>query len=252
MKLLQPIYVKDLKQLSPEWFKFRELGLGSSDAGIVSGLLPEMWDGYYSLKLQRIKGVKKTFSPEKEEVIVRGQELEPEARAAYEKLTGNKVEPACFIHPRRSWQRASLDGITEDWSTILEIKCSKERVYNKVAEEETAPKYYFAQVQHQLATIPTARRAHFWMYDPTEGGILIEITPDPQFIKELIRRENWYWNALQEERRIYSGMLGKAMKVNEEFTRVLYNAPKLKKEKQGQENEQTPNTGQIELLPTSL
>lgn len=223
MQLLKPIHVPKLEQGSLEWHKFREKGLGSSDASVICGLLPESWDGFYTLKRQRLGISKKSFSPEKELVITRGQNLEEQARKAYIKLTKIKVTPECFIHPIRDWQRSSLDGIDKKWTTILEIKCSGEKVYNKVAYDLEIPNYYFAQMQHQLSTVPSATRAHFWMYDPDRGGVLLEVLPDPTFIRELIRREEWFWKALKEDRRIYSGMLGGPIKIDKSFYRVLHN-----------------------------
>jgi putative phage-type endonuclease len=226
MQLLKPIHLPQLVQGSSEWHEFRSLGLGSSDAGIISGLLPEAWDGFYTLKRQRLGISKKSFSAEKEIIITRGQDLEEEARKAYVELTKRKMEPACFIHPTRSWQRSSLDGIDKPWETILEIKCSGEKVYNKVAFDEEIPNYYIAQMMHQLITVTTAKRVHFWMYDPMRKGVLLELLPDPAFIRELIRREKWFWKALKENRRIYSGMLGTPIKVDKSFYKVLHNPHK--------------------------
>lgn len=235
MKILKPIHVAYLKQGSPEWHAFRNKGLGSSDAGIISGLMPEAWDGFYSLKRQRTGLSKKAFSPEKEIIITRGQDLEEQARQAYVDLMGIEMEPACFIHPLRDWQRSSLDGIDKNWSTILEIKCSGEKVYNKVAYDLDIPDYYFAQMQHQLATVPTATKAHFWMFDPERGGVLLEVLPDPAFIRELIRREGWFWKALNEERRIYSGMLGTKIKFKKDY-KVLYNPHQKQMESDEEQN----------------
>src|SRR6266498_3972879 len=99
MKKLKPIKVAHMIQGSSEWHAYRELGINSSESAIVAGLLPEAWDGFYSLKLQRVQGIKKYFSPEKEIIIQRGQDMEEEARQAYMRVSKIKVEPACFIHP---------------------------------------------------------------------------------------------------------------------------------------------------------
>jgi putative phage-type endonuclease len=243
-KQLKPIKVDSFKQGTPEWHVFRGLGLGSSDAGVISGLMPEAWDGFYSLKLQRMGGVKKYFSPEKEIVIQRGQDMEEEARQAYMEISKIKVEPACFIHPEREWQRASLDGIDKDWETIVEIKCSGEKVYNKVAHDLKIPNYYIAQMMHQLATVPTAKRVHFWMYDDVRGGVLMELLPDPDFIKELTEREEWFWNAMKENRRIYSGMLGTPIKIKHDY-KMLYNAEQEKGIKTESEPESEPTQQEL-------
>jgi putative phage-type endonuclease len=216
-----------LKQGTPEWHGFRSLGIGSSEASVISGHLPQAWDGYYSLKLYKTGKAEKFFSDEKMKVVDRGTFLEPKARRSYIKLTGNKVTPACFVHPEKEWVRASLDGIDKLNKIILEIKCSGENVYNKVAIDLKVPEYYLAQMQHQMAVVPSAEKVHFYMYDPDKGGVLMEVYRDNEFIEELMYREEWFWNALSEERRIYSGMLGKPIPIKHNY-KVLHNAVKEK------------------------
>ena len=53
----------------------------------------------------------------------RGRELERLARRVYEREVGNQMEPLCLVHDQLEWMRASLDGLSFDGSTVLEIKC---------------------------------------------------------------------------------------------------------------------------------
>lgn len=207
----------DLEQGSEAWHEFRSQGWGSSDANIISGHLPENWDGLYSLAYRKINGTQKVFTPEALERIRRGQAMEPEARDAYTRLTGNVVSPTCFIHPTKSFLRASLDGITEDFRTILEIKCSGLKVYDKTLAGKI-PNYYIPQIMHQLAVVPGAKRCHFWMYEPERGGILFEVLPNKEFMNELIEREDIAWKRIQKGRRIYSGMFGPAIPIRYDYT----------------------------------
>jgi hypothetical protein len=54
--------------------------------------------------------------------MTRGKDLEVEARAAYIKEVGKTVKPACVENIKNPWLRASLDGISNDGKTILEIR----------------------------------------------------------------------------------------------------------------------------------
>lgn len=218
MYMLKPNKIDNLIQLSPEWFEYRQKGIGSSEASIISGHLPEAWDSLFMLSKYKIFGTSREFDDIGLARIERGQELEPVAREEYIKLTGINVEPACFIHPDPAYHfvRASLDGITDDYKTIIEIKCSGDNVYNKVVEGEI-PDYYYAQMQHQLACVPGSERVHFIMFDPDKGLIMYEVLPNQDFISELLRREEIFWNSVLARKKMYGGSLGKKIKFEKDY-----------------------------------
>lgn len=105
-------------QNTPKWRSWRASGLGSSDAPVVMGDSPwlsprELWE----IKTGR-------RAEENENLAMRrGRELEDAARQAYEAYTGEQMEPHCFTHDEHRWMRASLDGVSFDGATILEIRC---------------------------------------------------------------------------------------------------------------------------------
>jgi putative phage-type endonuclease len=215
--LNKPIKVENLEQGSDQWHEFRGLGVGSSEASIISSHLPDAWGSLFSLSTHKITGTSKTFTDEALIRITRGQELEPEARQAYIELTGNVVEPACFIHPDYPFVRASVDGITDDLDLITEIKCSGSNVYDKVAAGEV-PDYYYPQIQHQMAVVPTCHKVHFVMYDPDKPLIVIEVPRDEKFITELLRREGIFWKNVLKKKKMFSGMMGKKIPINPNYT----------------------------------
>jgi hypothetical protein len=107
-----------------------------------------------------------------------GTQMEPAARAAYEKLTGQVMEPLVLQEGNYS---ASLDGITLDGSLILEVKCPfkgrASELWKAVAAGEV-PAHYWWQVQHQLM-VADAALAHLWVFADGEG-LLHEIAPKPE------------------------------------------------------------------------
>jgi predicted phage-related endonuclease len=107
--------------------------------------------------------------------MMRGTQLEPMAREAYEHLTGNVMEPLVLVDSDYS---ASLDGMTLDGGLILEIKCpvkGQESKLWKDAQDGKLPEHYQWQVQHQLM-VAGAALAHVYVFDG-KTGILLELRP---------------------------------------------------------------------------
>jgi putative phage-type endonuclease len=94
-----------------------------------------------------------------------GTATEPEARDAYEAMTGALVEQVGFIrHPELAWVGASPDGCLDD-DGLLEIKCPESTTHLEWMLEERLPPKHMPQVQFQLWV--TGRQwVDFVSYDP--------------------------------------------------------------------------------------
>jgi putative phage-type endonuclease len=181
--------VEILQQNTPQWQAWRARGLGSSDAPVVMG--DSRW--LTSRKLWEIKTGRRAEDGVDSEnrAMKRGRALEGAAREAYEAYTRVQMEPHCLIHGEYSWMRASLDGITFDGSTILEIKCPMRERDRILAQQGRIPPHYHAQLQHQLE-VSGAAQAHYWSFDGA-AGILIEVSPDHAYAKRLVEAEAAFW-----------------------------------------------------------
>ena len=165
-------------------------GRGASDASIIMGENP--WKSAAEL-LEEKRGPARD-SP-KNEAMIRGTLLEPEARSRYIKRTGNEVAPACLQSLQHSWLRASVDGISSSGNVVVEIKCG-ESVYRHTSECGCAPDYYYGQLQHILAVSGLAS-LDFWYYLPRRRPILTEVPRDDEYIARLIAAEKNFWNSIQ-------------------------------------------------------
>jgi putative phage-type endonuclease len=169
-----------LVQGSPEWLAHRLKYRNASETPAVMGLSP--WVSPYLLWLERTGRAQVQVNA----AMTRGSELEPVARAAYEKLTGHVMEPLVMVDGEYS---ASLDGITLEGDLVLEIKCPMKGRASQLwqaAEAKELPENYFWQVQHQLM-VAGAALAHVYVFDGTEG-VLVEQAPQPERW-EAIRRD---------------------------------------------------------------
>jgi putative phage-type endonuclease len=125
----------------------------------------------------------------------KGTEQEPFARAAYAEKHG-AADAAMYVDGAYG---CSLDGISADCRTVLEIKTpyrgrAHERWRLAVAGR-TLPSDY-AQIQHQLM-VCRAARAHLFVWDAeAREGEKVEILPDPAFWVRI--RTGWdkFWPTL--------------------------------------------------------
>ncbi len=137
--------IERLHQNTPEWHRWRMQGIGASDAPVIMGETAfktprTLW----SIKTGRMQ--EDPAGP----AARRGRELERFARRAYERQTGIQMEPLCLVHQEFEWMRASLDGLSFDGSTLLEIKCPLSLRDRASAQQGRIPSQYHAQLQHQL------------------------------------------------------------------------------------------------------
>ena len=107
--------------------------------------------------------------PEVTAAMLHGTQLEPQARAAYEALTGHVMQPLVLVDGEYS---ASLDGLTLSGDRVLEIKCpfsGRDSTLWKTVAEGRLPEHYELQVQHQLHGAG-ADVADVYVFDGTEGS----------------------------------------------------------------------------------
>lgn len=177
-----------MSQEGSEWLEWRRGGVGGSDAAVLMDVNP--WCKPHELKSRKTGEMQE--QPENER-MARGKRLEPIVRAMYEDLTGEKMTPICAEHTDHPWFRASLDGISECGTVLLEIKCPNDRAHSE-ALRGWIPKYYYPQLQHQLG-VTGAKVVHYVSYSdapkfkPHERLALVEMLPNMGYIKQLFLKE---------------------------------------------------------------
>src|SRR5215469_10714310 len=162
--------IEKLQQNTPEWRRWRLQGLGASDAPVIMG------DGAFR-NPRMLWSIKTGRAPEEQPgpAAQRGRELERVARRAYERQVGIQMEPLCLVHDELSWMRASLDGLSFDGSTVLEIKCPINQRDQTAAQQGQVPPQYYAQLQHELE-VSKAAEVHYWSFDGS-AGTLVTVKP---------------------------------------------------------------------------
>lgn len=185
-QMLSGYKIINLRQGTPEWLKWRNGGIGASDAPVIMGENP--WKMSSELLDEKLgKGVPFTGN----EATRRGSELEPFARKRYESDKCIEVSPLCLQSDQHSWMRASLDGLSSDMCTVVEIKCG-ESVYKQTASTGKVPQYYIGQLQHILA-VTGLPSIDFFCYLPSRDPICVNVLRDAAYISKLISAEQTFW-----------------------------------------------------------
>jgi putative phage-type endonuclease len=180
-----------LIQQTDAWLEKRRSMIGASDAPIIMGVNP--WSTQYKLwqeKLQLVEGRKQT------KAMKDGLRKEDEARMAFINETGIIVAPDVLFHQGNQFMMASLDGISEDKSHIVEIKCPGEQDHS-LAKANEIPEKYYPQLQHQLE-VCGLDMVHYFSYRSKTDTALIKVYRDDKYIKRMMAMEKEFWDCLQE------------------------------------------------------
>lgn len=176
-----------LKQGSPEWKEQRLSHIGASDISAITGNNP--WKNSYNLWEEKTGRKDSNISTE---AMRHGSETESIARAVYVEDNGISLDnPTCESD---EWPiaRASLDGITEDFSIIVEIKCpTNHDLYDK-ALKNNIPDYYLDQIQWQL-WVTGAERCDFMVFIDQFNYKVIPVLPDTKYQKNLVTLAKEFW-----------------------------------------------------------
>ena len=180
-----------LVQGSDAWLALRKTKVSGTDSAVILGVSP--WKTQYQLWEQKLdRRPPDPVTP----AMQRGTYLEPLALEKYEEKTGRQMMPSVVFSKERSWQMASLDGISFDKDLILEIKCGP-RVYAE-AEKGNIPDYYYAQMQHNMEC-SDVDMCHYFCWLPDKEGILIEVERDAKYIDKLLDEELAFFLKMQAQ-----------------------------------------------------
>lgn len=144
---------ESVEQRSEAWFSQR---LGHCTASRVNDALATIKTGEAaSRRNYRLQLIAERLTGKSEEgfvnaAMMRGTELEPVARAAYEAHTGHFVDQTGFVkHPDIEWFGASPDGLIQDG--LIEIKCPNTTQHLDYLMSKRVPSQYKNQMMAQMA-----------------------------------------------------------------------------------------------------
>lgn len=138
----------ELQQGSKEWIEFRRNGIGASDIPSICGIK----GAYQSADdlLDAKFGIEKEHNEFTLRIFAEGHAVEDMVRTESEQYLGVKYRPVIIQSIERPEFFASLDGMSEDNKSILEVKTTRKADFIRQAQEGFCPDLYFLQIQWQL------------------------------------------------------------------------------------------------------
>jgi len=161
-----------MEQRTSEWFAAR---LGCVTASRTADVMAKTKSGYSTSRanyMAQLITERLTQTPTEgfsSAAMQWGTETEPQARAAYELMTGAEVVEEGFVaHPTIEGFGASPDGLVGD-DGLLEIKCPNSATHIDTLLAEKVPAKYVTQMQVQM--LCTGRQwCDFVSFDPRLPG----------------------------------------------------------------------------------
>jgi putative phage-type endonuclease len=175
-----------LEQGSQNWLDYRKTRIGASDAASIMGV-------GFSTPLQLWKEKLGLVTKEVTSRMQRGTDLEPLAREAFIKEMGLFVAPAVLESKEHSWMFASVDGLSYDGKTLVEIKCPNQKDH-ALALEGKIPEKYFPQLQHQMLVL-NLEMMYYFSFDGNQGARVL-VYADSEYQRTLIAKERDFYKKL--------------------------------------------------------
>ena len=208
-----------LQQGSAEWKRWRLDGIGGSDVACLTVGSPFDDATRENLLEEKVTGKER----ETNFAMRRGTALESQARFIWEQENGIAAPPCCVQHDDVDWMRVSLDGLTADHSTILEIKAPNWMVHD-YALNGLVPDYYAVQCQYQML-VTGVDRCVFLSFNngkrfaEDQWNAAVELRPDAELQAWILDAAEAFWaercRAIEAKEQRYQRAIRNA--VQEEF-----------------------------------
>lgn len=180
------ISTKDMAR--EEWLKYRQKGIGGSDAGAICGVNP------YStaLKVYQDKTSEEPEIPDSESMR-QGRDLEDYVASRFMEATGKKVRRSNFMYQHDSYpfMLADIDRMVVGEDAGLECKTASAFSADKW-KEDAVPEHYILQCMHYMAVTGTKA----WYIAVVLLGKEFKwkkIERDEEMIRDLIKIEQDFW-----------------------------------------------------------
>lgn len=183
----------NLTQGTDSWVRWRRSGLGGSDAAVVMGVSPyrspyQLWEEKLGLGQQQ----------ETNASMRRGTELEPMIRGMTEDILGFKLMNKTIMHDRLSYMFASLDGISEDGETVVEIKTANKELH-AMAKSGVVPEIYQPQLWHQMEVcgVDQVQYVSYAFLNGKDDIVIVPFHRNNREVMRLLDEERAFWDCVQ-------------------------------------------------------
>lgn len=175
---------------SKEWVEFRRSKIGASDVPIICEKAP--WSSPYELWQEKMGFKQKDMST----IMRLGILNEENARKQYEDFFGVIVFPKVVVHDKYPWLMASLDGLSLEGDTAVEIKSGPHSY--ELARKRIIPDYYQLQMLTQMECA-NLNSMSYWVWLPNQKPIHLKLERNPKIFAEILPALELFWKHIQDK-----------------------------------------------------
>lgn len=181
-----------MKQKTEEWHNFRRQHVGASESGIIWKETPSGW---YRLWEEKMGLSENTFI---NEAMQRGIELEPMARAWFNKKFNTVVWPDVKESEGSPFLSASADGLSLDGKVLAEFKCPTSRAILDQAQSGEFYLDHFCQLQQQMY-VYGLKKAYYVIYFSDDDAHVFEVEYSKKWFDEYIEKAKRFWYYVEKK-----------------------------------------------------
>lgn len=173
-----------------EWLKYRQLGIGGSDASVIFGINP-----FRSIHELWLEKTGQTEPEESENEYTHfGKILEPIVRQEFTRRTGLKVRAKNVMLQsiQYPFMLADLDGVINENGSMAVFEAKTASAYKKEIWEEKVPDEYILQVQHYMF-VTGASHAYIAALVGGNHFFWYKVERNEKMIREIIEMEQAFW-----------------------------------------------------------
>lgn len=175
----------EIEQGTQEWLALRKTKITATDACVIMGA------SHWKTRIQLYNEKLSDDAPMPPNArMQRGIDLEPVARDLFTLHTGIIVRPRVIV---KDWAMASLDGISEDGSCIVEIKCPGDKDH-AIAASGKVPDHYYPQLQHQMY-VCDVDSMYYFSFDGVDG-VAVKVKRDDEYVARMLQEEMLFYHCL--------------------------------------------------------
>jgi hypothetical protein len=208
--------VIDCVQGSAEWLTLRR--------GVITGTkLEQAFKQSEALKNHLLAERMITYMPEggTSADMDKGNALEPLARQAYAKESGNDgVEVGFILHPDRDDIGISPDWIIDDGKKAAEFKCPKWFTHIEYMRSDLPPKKYLFQLVHYFLCIPQLESIDFVSFDELNEVRPLDIKTFT--LEDLLNIEYLKGKKIGTMENLQDKVFSFADSIHEEYNRLIF------------------------------
>jgi len=194
MKTPPKIYTFQSFPTRQRWVEWVSSGIMPEDAPIIMEESP--WKTPQTLLKEKLAPAYKEKTQKMMEAVL----LRPKIFQEYCKISGEILTRANIQSKTHPWQRASLDGISQNNWHIVQIKSGK-YAWQKAQELGRTPAFYYGEGQHILAVTGLQYLTfHFHTGKKEEKPLSFYLRRNNQYIQTLITKEEEFHRHLLTQR----------------------------------------------------